>query len=56
MRYVFLVNSFSLKDKTLDMIKKVDNVCKKRKMDYVIEINSFPYILVGVARRITAVS
>lgn len=40
MRYVFLVNSFSLKDKTLDMIKKVDTVCKKRKMDYVIETNS----------------
>ena len=40
MRYVFLVNSFSLKDKTLDMIKKVDEVCKKRKMDYIIETNS----------------
>ena len=40
MKYVFLINSFSLKDRTLDMIKKVDSVCKKRKMEYVIETNS----------------
>ncbi len=40
MKYVFLINSFSLKDKTLEMIKKVDSVCQKRKLEYVIESNS----------------
>ncbi len=40
MKYVFLINSFSLKDKTLDMIKKVEEVSLKRKLDYIVEINS----------------
>jgi len=40
MKYIFLVNSFSLKDKTNDMIFKIDKVCKKRKLNYKIEVNS----------------
>ena len=41
MKYVFLINSFSLKDKTSDVAKKIEEVCVKRKLDYIIEINSF---------------
>jgi len=40
MKCVFLINRFSLKDKTEAMIEKVKSVADKRKLDYIVEVNS----------------
>ena len=40
MKYIFLLNQFSLKDKTSYLEKKINTVCNKRKLDYKIEINN----------------
>ena len=39
MKYVYLLNRFSLKDKLDSLVKRIDQVSKKRKLNYVIEIN-----------------
>lgn len=39
MRYIFLLNSFSLREKTNQVKKNTMKIAKKRKLDYVIEIN-----------------
>ena len=43
MKYVFLVNSFSLKNKTNKVISVLDKVSKELEYDYVIEVNSDDY-------------
>ena len=40
MKYVYVLNRFSLKDKLDPLVEKIKEVSKKRKMDYVIEINN----------------
>ena len=40
MRYIFLVNSFSLKENTNDIISKILEVSERRKLNYKIEVNS----------------
>ncbi len=40
MRYIFLVNSFSLQNETQDVIKRIDIVAQKLYLDYIIEVNS----------------
>lgn len=40
MKYVFLINSFGLKERTSKALDKIKEVCKKLKLDYEIEINS----------------
>ena len=40
MKYVFLVNRFSLKDNTNDVIARIITVANELKLDYQIEVNS----------------
>ena len=40
MKYIFLLNQFSLKTETNIIKKQIERVCKKKKLDFVIEINS----------------
>lgn len=40
MKHIFLVNSFSLKNKTTSMVKAIEAVCREEKIDYDIEINN----------------
>ena len=40
MKYVFLVNSYSLKEQTDEVIDRINEVATKRELDYVIETNS----------------
>lgn len=40
MKYIFLLNQFSLKYKTNEMYEKIKRVCKKKKLNYKIEVNS----------------
>lgn len=40
MKYIFLLNRFSLKNKTNDVYKKVETVATKMGYDYIIEVNS----------------
>jgi YegS/Rv2252/BmrU family lipid kinase len=40
MKYVYVLNRFSLKDKLNPLVEKIKEVSKKRKMDYLIEINN----------------
>ena len=40
MKYIFLLNQFSLKTELTPLKKKIEKVCNKRKIDYIIEINS----------------
>jgi YegS/Rv2252/BmrU family lipid kinase len=40
MKHIFLINSFSLKEKTKDLKNKIEEVCKKVDLDFVIEVNS----------------
>lgn len=40
MKYIFLLNQFSLKTETNTIKKQIERVCKKKKLDFVIEINS----------------
>jgi len=40
MKCVFLINRFSLKDRTETMIEKVKMIADKRKLDYIVEVNS----------------
>ena len=40
MKYIFLVNRFSLKKNTIKMVDTLKKVCKKRKLDFVIEVNN----------------
>lgn len=40
MKYVFLVNSFSLKDEANDVIARIIEVANERKLDYKIEVNT----------------
>ena len=40
MKYVFVVNSFSLKDRTEAFIERIKEIGKKRKIEYSIEVNS----------------
>ena len=40
MRYVFLLNRFSLKRKLDTVYKKIEEIASKKKYDYVIEVNS----------------
>ena len=39
MKHIFLVNSFSLRNKTNDMINRIKRVSDNLKLDYVIEVN-----------------
>ena len=43
MKYVFLINSFSLGKETADISKRISIVCKELNIDYVIEVNSLKY-------------
>jgi len=40
MKYVYVLNRFSLKNKLNPLVKRINEVSKRRKMDYVIEINN----------------
>ena len=40
MKYVYLLNSFSLKDSTEKLKEKLEQISKRRKIDYVIEVNN----------------
>ena len=40
MKYVYVLNRFSLKDKLNPLISKIEEVSSRRKMDYIIEINN----------------
>ncbi len=40
MKYIFMINRFSLKERLEKFIKGIDTVAKKMKLDYKIEINS----------------
>ena len=40
MKYIFLLNQFSLKTELTPLKKKIEKVCNKRKIDYIIEINN----------------
>ena len=40
MRHIFLINSFSLKNKTASMVKAIEEVCREEKINYDIEINT----------------
>lgn len=40
MKYVFLLNSYSLKEKVANVESTIKSICRKRKLDYVVEINS----------------
>lgn len=40
MKYVFLLNSFTLKNKVKEIEEKIKEYCKKSKIDYIIEVNS----------------
>ncbi len=39
MKHIFLVNSFSLREKTSSMINKIKNIATSFKLDYIIEVN-----------------
>jgi len=43
MRYVFLLNVFTLKKELHNIIKRIDNYCKNRCYNYIIEVNSENY-------------
>lgn len=40
MKYIFLINSFSLKNETLDIVRKVDILAKTMNLDYEVRVNS----------------
>ena len=40
MKYLFLLNSFSLKNKYNDVYNRIEKFAKRRELDYVIESNS----------------
>ena len=40
MKYIFLINKFSVKDDTVELIKRINETCNKLNVEYVIEINS----------------
>ena len=40
MKYIFILNRFSLKSNTSLIVEKIEKACKKRKLDYKIEINN----------------
>lgn len=40
MKYVYVLNRFSLKNKLNPLVERINDVSKRRKMDYVIEINN----------------
>ena len=40
MKYIFLLNSFSLKNKYNDVYNRIEKLAKRRELDYVIESNS----------------
>ena len=40
MKHIFLINRFSLKHRTDKMVETIKKVCKRRKMDFEIEINN----------------
>ncbi len=40
MKYVYILNRFSLKDKLNPLVKRIEYISNNRKMDYVIEINN----------------
>lgn len=40
MKYVFILNQFSLKNDTNKMIDNIEKACKKRKINYKIEVNN----------------
>ena len=40
MKYIFLVNKFSLKNETKDVIDRIKTTCERLKLDYIIEENS----------------
>lgn len=43
MKHIFLINSFTLKEKTEELKNKIEEYCKKEKIDYLIEINGPKY-------------
>ncbi len=40
MKYIYILNRFSLKDKLEPLVKRIEEVSKNRKLDYKIEINN----------------
>ena len=40
MKYVFLINTFSLKDKTNEVIDRIDEASNKKHFKYIIETNN----------------
>ena len=40
MKYIFLVNKFSVKDNTVELIRRINETCNKLNVEYVIEMNS----------------
>ena len=40
MKYIFVINSFTIKEKSDELCQKITEYCKNKKIDYKIEINS----------------
>ncbi len=40
MKYIFLLNRYSLKDNLDSVSKKIESICKEKKYEYVIEVNN----------------
>lgn len=43
MKHIFLINSYTLKERTLEIKEKIETYCKKEKINYLIEINGPNY-------------
>lgn len=43
MKHIFIINSYTLKDRTLEIKEKVETYCKKEKINYLIEVNGDNY-------------
>lgn len=51
MKHVFIINSFSLKEKTSEVKSKIEEYCKKNNIDFIIEINSQNYNTEDIAKK-----
>ena len=43
MKYIFVINSFTIGDRLEKLVKKIELTAKKFKLDYVVEINNEDY-------------
>ena len=51
MKYIYILNRFSLKDKLNPLVKKIEKVSKSKKMDYKIEINDWKTSTEDIVRK-----